>query len=793
MKRCIAFFIAVILLTGALTPPIARADAGEKALTLMVYMCGSNLESGSGAATTDLMEMANSGYDVKSVNLIVMTGGTTQWSLGLPTDALSIYQPGRGQLRMLYAFEDMSMGDPDALTALLDYGFERCPAKSYALILWDHGGGPLNGVCWDERYDGDSLTMAELCQALGQSPAARQKLSWIGFDACLMASAEVGHLISPYAEYMIASQETEPGTGWDYSFLQGIEGDADGAATGRRVVDSYFDHAGDAAGLTLSLTDLSALADLSIAADTLFSDMEITGGNYARYSYAARQTRAYGKAAVEGTGYDLFDLGSLIRQLASSDPDAAAEAEDALSRAVVYSRSGDGQSGGLSVYHPYENKSDYVGGWSDLYPQVGFSEGYDAYVERFAAYLFGQQAVSWSGLQALPTNDAGIIALPLSESQLSMTASALVDLLRWDGARQAYAPAGSVTSLDVRDGVLYARLPGAALRAFGADGNAAGDPIPYTLTDENRLGVYVNFCAEGAERTPEALRTVPVNTSGERKSRTITFGTETSSGSQQQGTVSTSGSATADTLDAQAVSLNDAFAGQTAGTLSLTAPENASALEAVSVPADLTAAFGTVSVSTDMTGSGLSLSPEDQFCDITPVPQSNRANGSVSYEGSPVPLDSFVSIDIQTFDPSVTLIDLSGHRPEQPPQAVERSVVHAWIDWAVTDDGQTADPRIWIYDEERDLWTRGDYPDNVLYPVSVFPVSWLQPMADTDGGLYGIDAWTPAGDDDAALIGGAWSLRFAPWEGEPLCAAFHLTDTQNRRHESAPVMIKSIP
>jgi len=791
--KCILSLFVFLILTAGLILPAASAGKAEsgKCLTLMVYMCGSNLESGSGAATDDLFEMANSGYDFKNVNLLVMTGGTSQWMMGLPSDALCVYQPGRGQLRMLYAFEDMSMGSADALTALLDYGYECCPAGEYALILWDHGGGPLNGLCWDERYDGDHLTMEELCRALGQSPAAQHRLSWIGFDACLMASAEVGSLIMPYARYMIASQETEPGTGWNYSFLKDIHLDQDGAATGRRIVDSYFDGAEDQKGLTLSLTDLDALTDLTAAADEMFSGIEISGGNYARYSYAARQTRAYGKAAVEGSGYDLIDLGTLIRELSSGDPQAAETAEAALQKAVIYSRSGDGLSEGLSVYHPYQNKSEFVSRWAELYPLVGFSEGYEAYVERFAAYLFGQQAVSWTGLQALPTNEASMIALPLSEEQISMTAEAVVDLLQWDQDAQAYSPAGMVTSLEMYDGVLFACLSGQVLCAIDDEGHASGGPIPYSLTGENRMGVYVNFCTSGAENTEEAIRTVPVDTSAERKSGIITFSSESSSGTNQ-GTVSTSGSEAADTWAAQTVSLNDALSSQMNGTLNLVAPKNAAALQLVNIPVSLSEAFGQTNTSISMVGLPLSVVPEGSFNDITPVPFPG-GGGSIQYTGGGVPLSSFVSINVESFDPAVTVIEMSAYQPKSPASEQEMNVIHAWIEYSVTEDGRTTEPRVWIYDEAKDRWGRGEFPDRNRYPVSVFPKTWAQPMADTDGGLHGTESWLPVRNDAACRVTGVWSLEFAPREDETLCAAFRLTDTQNRRHESMPVLLSQTP
>ena len=45
-----------------------------------------------------------------------------------------------------------------------------------------------------------------------------QPFELIGFDACLMASVEMASVASPYAKYMVASEEVEPGSGWDYGY-----------------------------------------------------------------------------------------------------------------------------------------------------------------------------------------------------------------------------------------------------------------------------------------------------------------------------------------------------------------------------------------------------------------------------------------------------------------------------------------------------------------------------------------------------------------------------------------------
>ena len=53
-------------------------DAHEGTWGIYIYMCGSNLESGGGAATSDLMEMLDAKMS-KDVNLVIQTGGSTVW------------------------------------------------------------------------------------------------------------------------------------------------------------------------------------------------------------------------------------------------------------------------------------------------------------------------------------------------------------------------------------------------------------------------------------------------------------------------------------------------------------------------------------------------------------------------------------------------------------------------------------------------------------------------------------------------------------------------------------------
>ena len=134
----------------------------QKKLTLMVYMCGSNLESRFGSASADIQEMLDSGFDSDQINLLVMTGGSEKWAMGFGAGQSMIHEisrrgrrtvwPGRGE-----AEQALNMGDRYTLQFFLDYCVKRYPAEQYALILCDHGGGPMTGLCWDELFPGGRL------------------------------------------------------------------------------------------------------------------------------------------------------------------------------------------------------------------------------------------------------------------------------------------------------------------------------------------------------------------------------------------------------------------------------------------------------------------------------------------------------------------------------------------------------------------------------------------------------------------------------------------------------------
>ncbi len=330
--------------------------------TIFVYLCGSDLESDGGSASKDLWEMIAASPD--GVRFVVETGGTTKWGNGfVSADAIERYVVGNGKYRLVDSRPQASMGSGVTLTEFLHWGIEHYPAEHYGLILWNHGSGSINGLCFDETANDDSLSLSEL-DAAYYSAAARmdRPFDFIGYDACLMSTVETAAITARYARYMIASQETEPSSGWDYVTIGdylAANPDADMEALGRVICDSYMESclaAGRGQDSTLALIDLSRIDALRASFDRYAEDLyrlSLEEGAYAPVARAVAAAENYGGNNRAEGFTNMVDLGGVISAGAEYS-EHTQEALDALQDAVVYEVHGPlhSRATGLSVYYP---------------------------------------------------------------------------------------------------------------------------------------------------------------------------------------------------------------------------------------------------------------------------------------------------------------------------------------------------------------------------------------------------------------------------------------------------------
>ena len=158
------------------------------------YLCGSDLESNAAAATTDLQEMLQVTLP-ENVKVVIQTGGAKKWQNDqVKADRLQRYEYSGNTLELKDEADQASMGDPATLKDFLKYGEENYQADHKMLLFWNHGGGSVSGVSFDENYDADSLTLDELSQAMKEVYGDKKALEVVGFDTCLMATLDTANV-----------------------------------------------------------------------------------------------------------------------------------------------------------------------------------------------------------------------------------------------------------------------------------------------------------------------------------------------------------------------------------------------------------------------------------------------------------------------------------------------------------------------------------------------------------------------------------------------------------------------
>ena len=343
IKKLFALVLALVLFGGTVAckggeqsgTDGAKTDAEISDFTLLVYICGSDLEQKRGAATANIAEMLSADIP-DGVNVILQTGGSSKWrNFDIPSDRSNRYAVKNGTLELIESNPPVNMGSERAFASFLKFGIEKYPAEQTAVIFWDHGGGSAVGVCSDALNGNDFLTLSEISSAL-ESVGLKKKLSFVGFDACLMANYETARILAPYAEKMIASEELEPSGGWDWKKTLENLSDPTEIAKGYAVKNADTDY------YTVSVIDLEKFGIV----EDLFSRVveKIGRGEKNLFARAAYYAQGFGSSSGKGDAGDLYDLCGVADYL---------DLEYDLSDCVTcFNGTARADAGGLSFYFP---------------------------------------------------------------------------------------------------------------------------------------------------------------------------------------------------------------------------------------------------------------------------------------------------------------------------------------------------------------------------------------------------------------------------------------------------------
>ena len=359
---------------------------GKDQVTVMVYMCGTDLESNYGMGTADLNEMAYAAHS-DNVNIIVETGGTKRWKNSvISPNSNQIWRVSDRSIQKLEGnFGRKAMTDANTLAEFIQYSAKNFPANRYILIMWDHGGGSYAGYGYDELYPNGSMTVDKIAAGL---KAGGVKFDIIGFDACLMANMETAIAVEPYADYLLASEETEPGTGWyhvDWLTQLAKNSSTPSLDLGKTIIDGFCttrqsNYVSASDKYTLSIIDLAEFKSVVPEKLTNFSKMltsQVQGNNYQTVADARSATREFASSQK----IDQIDLVHFCNTLNTAE---SKELAQAIQSCVKYNRTRNiNNAFGISIYFPYRNIRR-VSSMVQIYDNIDFNDEYAGAVKSFA-------------------------------------------------------------------------------------------------------------------------------------------------------------------------------------------------------------------------------------------------------------------------------------------------------------------------------------------------------------------------------------------------------------------------
>jgi len=360
----------------------SSTPSGPVKYTVMIYLCGSTLESEDGyLCTQSISNILSVSGQPDDVNIIIETGGASRWSstYSIKSNKLQRYHVRNQQLVLDETLSATNnMGLSSTFESFIEWGLTSYPAEKTAVILSNHGGA-MWGVCFDQNnplsglsYDwDDGLTNDEVNLALSNAfrdTGRTSKLEWIGYDACLMQVQDIAEFNSKYFNYMIASEESEVGEGWAYSnWIDDLYAKKDTPTILKEICDTYLASCTGTDGryCTLSYLDLSKMSDYYASFESLAASLKskITSSNKSSFLSLVTSAKYYGDD--EANYYCIYDAMDFLNKLNNNstfNPGSALvnDTITKLSSLIGYNKIGSraGNSNGLCLFFSTDSDSE---------------------------------------------------------------------------------------------------------------------------------------------------------------------------------------------------------------------------------------------------------------------------------------------------------------------------------------------------------------------------------------------------------------------------------------------------
>ncbi len=389
-KKIIILIMALIIIVLAGISIFLFNSGNNKTRTIMIYMAGSDLESRSGIATSDISSIIGKNINLKNNNILIYSGGTKRWFNFMNPNENAIYKLTADGFIKEKSYDKANLGDSNSFSEFLSYGYNNYKTDEYDLIFWNHGLGVMGSIM-DENSK-DYLDLVEINEGLKNSPfSSNNKIETIVFRTCLNGTIEMASNISDYANYMVASEEITLGSNETsvLDFLNNINKVKNGYDFGYNFINSYkkqideLDYFGEPSS-TYSIIDLNNIKNLISKMDTFFKQIDVSKN----YGDIVRLRSNLNQYAVDTYGiedYDTVDLYELINTISKK---FNIESKDLLkyitNDVVKYNWTTNDYSNGLSIYFPYKAKDSVKEKGLELYTKINMSNEYKKFINLFS-------------------------------------------------------------------------------------------------------------------------------------------------------------------------------------------------------------------------------------------------------------------------------------------------------------------------------------------------------------------------------------------------------------------------
>lgn len=391
---------------------LSKNGVNDGSRTFMIYIDGSNLESDLGIASSDIASMDPKKIDLKHTNILLYTGGTSEWKNFIKNDENAIYQLTKNGFVKVKKYEQKNMGDADTLSTFLNFAYDNYKTEKYDLVFYDHGGA-IDGAIYDD-FTSDNLSLKEMRKALSNSPFNSQnKLETVMFRTCLNATIEVANSFSNYSDYLIASEEVTYGSYMStmFNFINDLKPKDSVNKFGKQFIDEYVEYIDFAIDenhtmtQTYSIINLNKLSKVNTTFDDFIKDIS-NKSNYNKISKVRASLFQFGSDSQNI--YDSVDMYQFVKGLRSLSPNKADKVLNAIEDSVEYNYSRLNNTKGISIYFPYNSANSNKQIRFIIYSSLNYSSNYDKLINDFDNYMSDNKTSGFSAFDSTTSKNSEI-------------------------------------------------------------------------------------------------------------------------------------------------------------------------------------------------------------------------------------------------------------------------------------------------------------------------------------------------------------------------------------------------